>query len=85
MMLSLLQLTIVSFLNLSICYHATLRNEDILEMLPICYFWWMLTLLYLTSLSMYLRGVITAVLLFAVEVSCIPCLIVFHIICAIAV
>ena len=47
------------FFNLSICYHATLRNEDILEMLPICYFWWMLTPFYLTCLSMYLRRVIT--------------------------
>ena len=60
MLLSLLQLTVVSFFNLSLYYHATLRNEDILEMLPICYFWWMLTLLYLTCLSMYLRRVITA-------------------------
>ena len=34
MLLSLLQLTVVSIFNLSICYHATLRNEDILEMLP---------------------------------------------------
>ena len=33
-LLSLLQLTVVSIFNLSICYHATLRNEDILEMLP---------------------------------------------------
>ena len=33
MLLSLLQLTVVSIFNLSI-YHATLRNEDILEMLP---------------------------------------------------
>ena len=51
-----------NFTNTSnkLCYHATLRNEDILEMLPICYFWWMLTLLYLTCLSMYLRRVITA-------------------------
>ena len=51
-----------NFTNTSnkLCYHATLRNKDILEMLPICYFWWMLTLLYLTCLSMYLRRVITA-------------------------
>ena len=34
--------------------------EISLEMLPIWYFWWMLTLLYLTCLSMYLRRVITA-------------------------
>ena len=51
----------VHFTNTSdkLFYHATLRNEDILEMLPICYFWWMLTLLYLTCLSMYLRRAIT--------------------------
>ena len=30
-----------------------------LEMLPICYFWWMLTLLYLKCLSMYLHRVLT--------------------------
>ena len=59
MLLSLFQLIVVSIFNLSLCYHATLRNEDILEMLPICYFWWMLTLLYLTCLSMYLRMAIT--------------------------
>ena len=34
MLLSLLQLIVVSIFNLSICYHATLHNEDILEMLP---------------------------------------------------
>ena len=38
-------------------YNTWLRIS--LEMLPICYFWWMLTLLYLTCLSMYLRRVIT--------------------------
>ena len=51
-----------NFTNTSkkLCYHATLRNEDILHMLPISYFWWMLTLFYLTCLSMYLHRIITA-------------------------
>ena len=50
-----------NFTNTSnkLCYHATLFNEDIPEMLPICYFWWMQNLLYLTCLSMYLHRVIT--------------------------
>ena len=39
-------------------YNTWLRIS--LEMLPICYFKWMLTLLYFTCMSMYLRRVITA-------------------------
>ena len=50
MLLSFLQLTGVSIFNLSLGYHATLRNEDILEMLPMCYFWWMLKHVVLTML-----------------------------------
>ena len=61
MLLILLQLTLVSIFL--ICPFSTMllsAMKILLEMLPICYFWWMLTLLYLTCLSMYLHRVITA-------------------------